>query len=197
MIVKAACDIAHAACLHAKRVMGHGGRAGLLRFAHAKSGAAAVEFALVAVPFLALLFAIIQTALVFFAGQSLEYAVAQSSRLILTGQAQGANLDQASFKTKVCEDVTALFDCANKLQVNVQDYSSFAAASTTPPYDSNGQLDTSKLVYQPGGPGDIVVVSLYYQWPIYVRLLDGDLSNQNGNTRLLIATAAFRNEPYQ
>jgi hypothetical protein len=52
-------------------------------------------------------------------------------------------------------------------------------------------------VYQPGGPGDIVVVSLYYQWPIYVRLLNGNLSNQNGNNRLLIATAAFRNEPYQ
>jgi Flp pilus assembly protein TadG len=194
MIVKAACDITRAACRQVGRITAY---AGLRRFARAKSGAAAVEFALVAVPFLALLFAIIETALVFFANQALEYAVAQSSRLILTGQAQDANLDQASFKTKVCESVTALFDCANKLQVNVQDYSKFADASTTPPYDSNGQLDTSKLVYQPGGPNDVVVVSLYYQWPIYVRLLNGNLSNQNGNNRLLIATAAFRNEPYQ
>lgn len=194
MIVEAACDVARAVRRQTERVMM---RAGLRRFARAKGGAAAVEFALVAVPFLALLFAIIETALVFFANQALEYAVAESSRLILTGQAQGANLDQASFKAKVCTNVTALFDCANKLQVNVQDYSSFAAATTTPPYDGNGQLDTSKLVYQPGGPGDIVVVSLYYEWPIYAQLLNGSLTDQNGNKRLLIATAAFRNEPYQ
>jgi hypothetical protein len=37
-----------------------------------------------------------------------------------------------------------------------------------------------------------VVVRLFYQWPIYVSLLQ----NMSGNKRLLIATAAFRNEPY-
>jgi hypothetical protein len=53
------------------------------------------------------------------------------------------------------------------------------------------------MKYQPGGPGDVVVVSLYYQWPIYVSLLSNNLGNQAGNKRLLVATAAFRNEPYQ
>ena len=51
--------------------------------------------------------------------------------------------------------------------------------------------------YTPGGPGDIVVVTLYYQWPIYVSLLSNNLSNLSGNNRLLVATAVFRNEPYQ
>jgi hypothetical protein len=37
-----------------------------------------------------------------------------------------------------------------------------------------------------------VVVRLFYKWPIYVSLLQ----NMSGNNRLLIATAAFRNEPY-
>src|SRR5712692_11686541 len=37
-----------------------------------QDGAAAVEFALVAAPFLALVFAIMETAVVFFAGQALE-----------------------------------------------------------------------------------------------------------------------------
>ena len=58
------------------------------RFVRQQDGAAAVEFALVAAPFLALIFAILETALVFFAGQALETAVANSSRLIMTGQAQ-------------------------------------------------------------------------------------------------------------
>ena len=49
-------------------------------------------------------------------------------------------------------------------------------------------------------PGAIQSLSFnagtYYQWPIYVSLLN-KLSNQNGNHRLLVATNAFRNEPYK
>ena len=44
------------------------------RFVRQEDGVAAVEFALVAAPFLALIFAILETALVFFAGQALETA---------------------------------------------------------------------------------------------------------------------------
>ena len=166
------------------------------RFAKAQDGAAAIEFAIVAAPFLALIFAIMETALVFFSGQTLEAAVATSSRLIMTGQAQNGGFDQNAFKTSVCNSIVALFDCQNKLYVNVQNFSTFGSASTTPPYN-NGQLDTSKMVYQPGNPGDVVVVSLYYQWPIYVSLFSNNLANQTGNNRLLVATAAFRNEPYK
>jgi Flp pilus assembly protein TadG len=171
-------------------------RARVCRFARETEGAAAVEFALVAAPFLALLFAIMETAFVFVAGQSHEYAVAQAGRLIMTGQADAAGYNQTTFKTAVCGKVVALFDCQNKLNVSVQNYSDFSSASTTPPYQ-NGQLDTSKMVYQPGNPGDVVVVSFYYQWPIYVSLLSNNLSNQTGKNRLLVATSVFRNEPYK
>jgi Flp pilus assembly protein TadG len=170
--------------------------ASMRSFVRRQDGATAVEFALVAAPFLALIFAILETAFVFFAGQTLEAAVANTSRLIMTGQAQTTGLSQTTFKNSVCGQIVGLFDCQNGVYVNVQNYSAFASASTTPPYN-NGQLDTSKMVYQPGGPGDVVVVSLYYQWPIYISLFNNSLANQSGNNRLLIATAAFRNEPYQ
>jgi Flp pilus assembly protein TadG len=52
------------------------------RLLRQQGGAAAVEFDLVAAPFLALVFAIIETAIVFFAGQALETAASDSSRLI-------------------------------------------------------------------------------------------------------------------
>lgn len=175
---------------------GTGSRLGLRGFARAREGAAALEFGLVAAPFLALLFAIMETAFVFFAGQSLEYAASQAGRLIMTGQQDAANWDQAAFKTQVCNRIIALFDCQSKLHVNVQKYSSFGGAGTTPPY-TDGQLDPSKVKYEPGVPGDVIVVQLYYQWPIYVSLLNSKLSNQNGNHRLLVATNAFRNEPYK
>jgi hypothetical protein len=51
--------------------------------------------------------------------------------------------------------------------------------------------------YDPGGPGDIVVVRLFYKYPVYVSLLGfgTSMSNVAGGMRLLAATAAFRNEP--
>ena len=36
-----------------------------------------------------------------------------------------------------------------------------------------------------------------YQWPVYVSLLGFNLADMSGSKRLLMATAAFRNEPYQ
>ena len=169
------------------------------RFVRRQDGAAAVEFALVALPFLALTFAILETALVFFAGQTLEAAAADSGRLIMTGQAQTGSFDKDAFKAAVCQKVYGLFDCTNGVHVDVKTYTDFAsgatAANTSP--IQNGTFDSSKMQYNPGGPGDIVVVTLYYQWPIYVSLLGNSLDNLNGGNRLLVATSVFRNEPYQ
>ena len=61
----------------------------------------------------------------------------------------------------------------------------------------HGQFDTSKMVYHPGESGEVIVVSFYYQWPIYVSLLSNNLANQSGKNRLLVATSPFRNEPYK
>ena len=169
----------------------------LRRFAGGEDGAAAIEFGIVAAPFLALMFAIMETALVFFAGQTLETAVADSARLIMTGQAQTQSFTATQFKSAVCARIGGLFDCANGLQIDVKTYSSFSSISTSKPIDSNGNLQTSSFSYTPGAAGDIVVVKLMYQWPIYVSLLGlNNLADLAGNTKLIMATAAFRNEPY-
>ena len=165
------------------------------RFARGEDGVAAVEFAMVAAPFLALMFAIMETALVFFASQTLETAVADSARLIMTGQAQSQSFSQAQFKSAVCAKVGGLFDCAGGLQIDVKTYTSFGSVDNSPPLDANGNLKTN-FGYQPGGPGDIVVVRLMYQWPVYASLLGFNLGDMAGNKRLVMATAVFRNEPY-
>jgi Flp pilus assembly protein TadG len=173
------------------------------RFTRHQKGAAAVEFALVAIPFLALTFAIIETALVFYAGQVLESAASDAGRLIMTGQTQqdlspttgSVGFTQNDFKNAVCSYLAgSMFDC-NGVYVNVTSYSSFGTVNTAPPV-TNGQLNTANLNYQPSGPNCIVAVQLYYQWPIYVSLLGDNLANLNGGNRLLTATAVFRNEPY-
>jgi Flp pilus assembly protein TadG len=169
----------------------------LRRLARREDGASTVEFAIVVAPFLALMFAIMETAIVFFAGQTLETAVADSARLIMTGQAQTASYTATQFKNAVCAKILGLFDCQNGLQIDVKTYTSFTSISSAKPIDSNGNLQTSNFGYAPGGPGDIVVVRLMYQWPIYVSLLGFNMSDLSGSKRLIMATAAFRNEPYQ
>jgi Flp pilus assembly protein TadG len=177
------------------------------RFVRREDGSSAVEFGLILLPFIAMMFAIMETALVFFAQQTLETAVADSARLIMTGQAQNGAWQPADFKQRVCARIYGLFTCDSSafvssstspnVYVNVQTYSSFGGITYTPPLDRNGNLDSSGFGYNTGGPGNIVVVQLFYQWPIFVSLMNlGSLSNMAAHSRLLVATAAFRNEPY-
>jgi Flp pilus assembly protein TadG len=165
-------------------------------------GTAAVEFGLVIVPFLGLMFAILETALVFFASQVLETAVADSARLILTGQADSAGYNATTFKTQVCNRLLALFNCSN-IQLDVRTTSSFSSADLSLPLvpdplnPGKMKVDTSNFAYQSSTPGQIVVVRVVYEWPTFVTGLGLNLSTLSDGNRLLMSTAAFRNEPYK
>jgi Flp pilus assembly protein TadG len=166
-------------------------------FARRDDGAAALEFAIVAAPFIALVLATMQTALAFLAGQVLESAVADSSRSILTGSAQTASMSQSGFATAVCGKVQALFNCS-KLMIDVQTANSFATANTSLPtltFGGSGAV-TNSWAFQPGNPGDIVVMRVMYQWPVFLGPLGLSLSNESNGNLLLMATATFKNEPF-
>ena len=166
-------------------------------FARREDGAAALEFAIVAAPFIALVLATVQTALAFFAGQVLESAVVDSSREILTGSAQNSGMSQTGFTNAVCGKVQALFSCGG-LMVDVRTASSFASANTSMPtltYNGSGAV-TNSWSFQPGNPGDIVVMRVMYQWPVFLGPLGLGLSNEFNGKLLLMATATFKNEPF-
>jgi Flp pilus assembly protein TadG len=173
----------------------------LRRFRRNRGGSAAVEFALVAPMFFALLFAIIETALVFFASQVLETVTQNSARMILTGQANSAGYATASdLKSKaICltgSVANVLFDCTNGIFVDVENYPSFANMVLSSQIDTNGNFITGNLQYCPGNGGAIVVVRLFYQWPLFVTGLGYNIASLTGSKRLLYGTAAFRNEPF-
>jgi Flp pilus assembly pilin Flp len=169
----------------------------LRQFGGNRRGSAAVEFAIVAPLFFALLFAIIETALVFLAGPVLETMAQQSARMVMTGQAQAQAkpFSASDFHDYVCKQIPALFDC-NGIYVDVQNYP--AGFPNAPP---PSQIDGSKhfinnMKYCPGNAGDIVVVRLFYKWQLFVTGFGYNISNLSGGQRLLYATAAFRNEPF-
>jgi Flp pilus assembly protein TadG len=166
----------------------------LRRFRRNRRGSAAVEFALVAPVFFALLFAIIETALMFFADAVLENITQNSARYIMTGQAQASSFTQSQFKTYVCGQIPALFTCGNVF-VDVRSYPAFTSVTLPNQIDGAGNF-INNMQYNPGAGSDMVVVRLFYQWPLFVTGLGFNIANLSGSKRLLIATAAFRNEPF-
>jgi Flp pilus assembly protein TadG len=163
----------------------------------AQRGATAVEFALIAPAFLALLIAIFETTIFLFAQATLQNAAVQAGRLIMTGQVQNGNVTQSQFAADVCPMVQAIFTCS-KLMIDVQNYSSFSGASTGAPtltYNANGTVSNS-WAYSPGKPGDVMVVKLIYQWPVVGGPLGFMLSNLANGTAQMMGITAFRIEPY-
>lgn len=160
-------------------------------------GAAVMEFGLIAIPLAALMVAILQTSLVFFAQQTLETTAEKSVRQLITGQAQKASLTKTAFKTAVCAKLPAFMKCAN-LYVDVQTAPSFAAISTTAPtitFDSSGNV-TNAFAYSPGGAGSINIVRIMYAWDAQAGPLGFDLATMSNKKRLLYATSVFKTEPY-
>lgn len=167
------------------------------RFVADQNGATAVEFALIGAPFIALLVALIQTFLVFFAQQLLETVVIQSSRSILTGQAQGQSLNQSQFANVVCSNVAILFNCGN-LMIDVQVAGAWTSANAGAPtltFNGSGNV-TNTWQFNPGNPGDIVVVRVMYQWPVFLGPLGFNLANLPNGNRLIMASTAFKNEAF-
>ncbi len=174
---------------------------GLRRLWRRQEGAAALEFSLVVMPFFLLMFIIMETALVFFAEQLMQTAAADSSRLIMTGQ--GHSFDETAFKNAVCNRLYVLPNCSGELKLTVKTY----AKGATIPNASTVELGSDgrpKSSYTSSNPNEIVVVRLIYDWPISTSLIQKYLVNTKdpsdptkaGNTRRLIATLAFKNEPY-
>jgi Flp pilus assembly protein TadG len=163
------------------------------RFRKDRKGSAAIEFSMIAAPFFMMIFAIIETASVFFATQVLETATQDTARLIMTGQAQISGMTAAQFKTNLCTRLSGLFDCGG-VDVIVNSYPNFASIDLTNPV-SGGVYTNPGATFNPGSAGNIVVVRTFYQWPLFVTGLGFNLADVSGNKRLIASTAAFRNEP--
>jgi Flp pilus assembly protein TadG len=164
-------------------------------------GATAVEFALIATPFLALIAGLIQTFLLFFAQATLENVARASARQILTGQVQTQDAGRsttaaaAAFHQAVCNNASTIFTCTG-LVVDVRVANNWSAADTSMlvlTYNSNGQVTNTE--FDPGNAGDIVVVRVIYFWPFFFGPLAYNWANQANGTREIMASAAFQNEP--
>lgn len=162
-----------------------------LRRLRDRRGTTSIEFAMLALPFFALLIVIIETGYVFLLSFLIEGATADGARQIRTGAVQqsAAPLDQ--FRTLVCDGVLGLIAC-DQLQYEVRTFTQFTDVA---PGVNNDPLNPT---FVPGNSGDIVLVRVSYSWNFLTPGLNLILGNtsQAPQTVLLAASATFRNEPY-
>ena len=171
------------------------------RILRGRRGAGAVEFSLVAPVFFLFLGIILDNGLLLFQQAILDSATADAARLVRTGQAQLSSDPVGTFKTRLCNDLTAFISCTN-IQFNVMSNSSFASMSTAIVNNGHGILQTKdgtgKVVastFTPGVPSSDVFIQVAWNRPYMVPWV-GNMVSPNGS-QLMVSTVAFRNEIYQ
>ncbi len=160
-----------------------------------KEGAAAVEFAFIAFPFLFLVFALIEVTFMFFVSTTLENAAMEASRRIRTGELQLSGATGEDFRQAICDGVSVLVPCDDAVYVDVRTFNDFDSVTYNSPV-TDGEFDEGSMQVDFGDAGDIVIVRVYYIWNVFTPQLGTGLANLSGGRRLIAASAAFRNEPY-
>lgn len=162
-----------------------------------REGAAAVEFAMIAFPFFFMMFSILEIGLIFVTDSMLDNAAMETGRLVRTGQAVESALTADEFKSRLCDRMSLLTaDCNARATIDVRPLPQFRGASPPDPLAGGEAFDPSELGYDPGGPGNVMLVRVWYRQPLFTPFLAQALSRLDDGTTVLMATVAFRNEPY-
>lgn len=171
-------------------------------------GVAAIEFAIVSVPFLLLIMGIIELGIMFAAGTLLNGATEDAARMIRTGQAQESADAEATFRDRLCGELHALIDCDDlRYQViRLEDDETFETAFNSPEnvfddiFDPASPDGFSANTFDAGEQNDRIIVRVIYDYPIITPMAGPFFSDggddRPGNTRLLVSTAIIQNEPY-
>ena len=190
----------------------------LLRLGRDREGAAALEFALLAVPFMLMIFAIFETFLAFAGEQLMANAVETMARKLRTGeitfgQGKPTDVTEAEFRQMFCNEIELFRMCSateattpEKLYLDVRQFASFADMPRGVPKistDVYSDLDTSDFAFSPGGPESKNMLRAYYRWQIMTDLMRPYITNIRPADKpmptdfLIVQTAAFVNEDYE
>ncbi len=173
------------------------------RFRKDKDGATALEFAILVVPFSALLFSIIELAIVFFIGSTVSHAMQTTAREIRTGEFQASCGGAEEFKAQVCNGMSGLGNCQANMRIDVvtSPTGRFLPDLLPPTPNTEDPANPGQPVIPPDSYVDtpasaVVVVRAQYYHPLTIPGTVTRLANQPGNRRVITATTAFRNEPF-
>lgn len=164
-----------------------------------RKGSAAVEFALVAPPFLALMMSTFEVGWFYFAASQVDAATIETARLVRTGQVQKADFDKQDFFNEVCPNVQIFGDCDETLTVEVTVFNSFAelAADNAPVVCTNDDpSEIAALAFEPGTDNSIVRLRVCLLYKTINPTIGVNVSETADGKRRVFGTYIFQNEPY-
>ncbi len=157
------------------------------------SGVAAIEFALLGPAAILLIVLVIEVSMMFLAQAALDKGAALGARMLRTGEMQKARLDiNTVFSEKTCgvgSNRIAWLNCDEDLQVFAEPFADLSDVEV-PEYEKDGSGFAVA-----GGPGNYMVVRLYYPWPFLTPPVRRFMAASGGSV-ILSAGAAFRVENY-
>lgn len=185
------------------------------RLRRSRDGAAAIEFAILAIPYFMIIFAILETFAAFTAEQLVTNAVNTLARELRTGK-MTYNLGRTTDKTEVefrqafCDEIAIMIACSatevttpSSLHLDVRTFTKFSDIPTTIPRVSSAafaDIDPSSFAYNPGGPKSINMLRAYYRWTVLTDLVRPYITTvrptDGSSYFLIVATTAFQNEDY-
>ena len=168
-----------------------------------EDGTAAVEFALVALPFLLFVLGVLGMGLYFLASTSLEYGVEAAARQLRTGEAEKGSMTVGSFRELVCEGAGSYIDCG-KVNTIVQHATTWSGITPQSCTDSSGNRvgstgSTGELINKySGSASEVVLVTVCYEWDLAQHFKFLQLGSGDGSGPAIIqAATAFKSEPYK
>jgi len=160
-----------------------------------RSGIAAVEFALIALPFFTMMFGTLEIGLLLLKTSIMEGATRDAARKVRTGAAQNSADPMGLFQQTLCTGLLGLYDCGT-FYVDVRNFSDFTTI-TLPAVQFNANGVPTNLVFQPGGAGTVTTARVVHNHRFITPLIGRLMGSSGGNTLAVTSTAVFKTEPYQ
>jgi len=178
----------------------------VLRFARDTRGVVALEFGLVVLPFLMLVFGVVAVGIFYFQVSSIENAAQQAARDIRVGKVQQGSGAYAGLSTDAqrktallsafCASAATLPSCTSRTAVIVQSSTNFSGISK-PSCSSGGTLvSNASTGFSAGASSSVVLVTFCYSMSLLGLPIFGSRGGLSDGSYLVQASVAFRTEPY-
>lgn len=133
-------------------------------FSRNQSGATAVEFAILAMPFLLFVFSILEMSLAFFAERVLQDGLMAAKRQVRLGNITTAG----DFQRHMCQTaaVSVLLDCS-AIRISMERVPD-GGRPPEPPRDADGNVDYSRLAFNVGPRSSTHITRAFYDWPRFL-----------------------------
>jgi Flp pilus assembly protein TadG len=167
-------------------------------FRRDRRGTTAIEFALLALPFSLLVFAILESCISFAGQEVLANAADDVARQLRTGQEKAADMTEAKLKTMICNRLNIIVDenCPG-LIVDLRQYATFEdAAKVKIKYTADHDIDTTGFAVTPGPSMSKNMLRVFYKWPVMTDFMRASMSNLKGGKTLHFAAVVWQNEPF-